>query len=152
MNTSLTLYTHQAVLDYSLQDFLLYRLGSFYRSNRWLECNKKVRLRLSIIMLRWFIIAISGKLYVWKFDWLWRQINRWHLNNFSSVGIWEANRKNSKLHLDPSHMFYFGLWSSRGGLGVERLLHKKHDSAPVDQSPLGTWYRLYISRLHHHPS
>ena len=30
--------------------------------------------------------------------------------------------------------------SSRGGLGVERLLHKRHDSALVDQSPLRAWY------------
>ena len=27
--------------------------------------------------------------------------------------------------------------SSRGGLGVELLLHKKNDSAPEDQSPIG---------------
>ena len=33
--------------------------------------------------------------------------------------------------------------SSRGGLGVECLLHKKDDSAPVDQSPLGAWYRAW---------
>ena len=35
------------------------------------------------------------------------------------------------------------LLSSRGGLGVERLLHKRHDSAPVDQIPLGAC--LYIA-------
>ena len=34
--------------------------------------------------------------------------------------------------------------SSRGGLGVERLLQKEHDSAPVDQSLLEAWYRLYV--------
>ena len=28
-------------------------------------------------------------------------------------------------------------------LGVECLLHKKHDSVPVDQSPLGARYCLY---------
>ena len=33
-------------------------------------------------------------------------------------------------HFKPVHK------SSRGGLGVERLLHKKHDSAPVDPIPL----------------
>ena len=35
--------------------------------------------------------------------------------------------------------------SSRGGLEVERLLHKLHDSILVDQSPLGAcmiiWYQ-----------
>ena len=40
------------------------------------------------------------------------------------------------------------LSSSRGGLGVERLLHKKHDSALVHQPPLGhgTVY-MYILTL-----
>ena len=33
--------------------------------------------------------------------------------------------------------------SSNGGLRVECLLHKKHDSGPVDQSPLGAWYRYF---------
>ena len=44
--------------------------------------------------------------------------------------------------------FLFMILSARqyscGGLGVERLLHKKHDSAPVDQSLLGAWYCIYI--------
>ena len=35
--------------------------------------------------------------------------------------------------------------SSRGGLEVERFLHKLHDSVSVDQSPLGAcmiiWYQ-----------
>ena len=33
---------------------------------------------------------------------------------------------------------------SIGDLGVERLLHKKHDSAPVDQFLLGAWYSLLV--------
>ena len=37
--------------------------------------------------------------------------------------------------------------TSSGGLGVECLLHKKHDSVPVDQSLLGAWYRLYVYRV-----
>ena len=41
--------------------------------------------------------------------------------------------------------FHWLLKTSHGGLGVERLLHKKHDSAPVDQ--IGLW--AYIKEHPH---
>ena len=52
--------------------------------------------------------------------------------------IFEKTKSNS---LQNNHL---NSVSSRGGLGVERMLHKRHDSTPVDLIPLGA---LQISKL-----
>ena len=41
--------------------------------------------------------------------------------------------------------------SSHGGLGVECLLHKRHDSVPGDRIPLGAYLRMNLYGRFSHP-